>query len=76
VAAALSQLFKRSVTAQLAPLSEVAPTFKSFGFSDEAAALFEEMYRGFANGSIVYEYPESVVRGVVTLPQALSNMAA
>jgi uncharacterized protein YbjT (DUF2867 family) len=76
VAAALSQLFKRPVTAQLAPLSEVAPTFKSFGFSDEAAALFEEMYRGFANGSIVYEYPESVVRGVVTLPQALSKMAA
>jgi uncharacterized protein YbjT (DUF2867 family) len=76
VAAALSQLFKRPVTAQLAPLSEVVPTFKSFGFSDEAAALFEEMYRGFANGSIVYEYPESVVRGVVTLPQALSKMAA
>jgi uncharacterized protein YbjT (DUF2867 family) len=76
VAAALSQLFKRPVTAQLAPLNEVVPTFKSFGFSDEAAALFEEMYRGFATGSIVYEHPESVVRGIVTLSQALSKMAA
>ncbi|MEX5214548.1 MAG: hypothetical protein NW703_10330 [Nitrospiraceae bacterium] len=52
------------------------PTFKSFGFSDEAAALFEELYRGFVNGSIGHEYPESVVRGVVTLSQALSKMAA
>lgn len=76
VAAALSQLFKRPVTTQLAPLSEVVPTFKSFGFSDGAAALFEELYRGFVNGSIGYEYPESVVRGVVTLSQALSKMTA
>ena len=76
VAAALSQLFKLPVTAQLAPLSDVVPTFKSFGFSDEAAALFEDLYRAFTNGSIVYEYPESVVRGVVTLSQALSKMAA
>ena len=76
VAAALSQLFKRPVTAQPAPLSDVVPTFKAFGFSDEAAALFEDLYRAFANGSIVYESPESVVRGVVTLSQALSKMAA
>ena len=76
VAATLSQLFKLPVTAQLAPLSDVVPTFKSLGFSDEAAALFEDLYRAFTNGSIVYEYPESVVRGVVTLSQALSKMAA
>lgn len=76
VAAALSQLFKRPVTAQPAPLSDVVRTFKAFGFSDEAAALFEDLYRAFANGSIVYESPESVVRGVVTLSQALSKMAA
>lgn len=74
VAAALSQLLEKTVTAQHAPLSTVVPTFKSFGFSDEAAKLFEEMYTSFSNGAIGYEEPDKVVRGTVTLSEALRGM--
>jgi uncharacterized protein YbjT (DUF2867 family) len=74
VAAALSQLLEKTVTAQHAPLSAVVPTFKSFGFSDDAAKLFEEMYTSFSNGAIGYEVPDKVVRGTVTLSEALRGM--
>ncbi|MBL8039274.1 MAG: hypothetical protein JNN16_17375, partial [Nitrospira sp.] len=74
VAAALGQLLGKPVTAQHAPLSAVVPTFKSFGFSDEAAKLFEEMYTSFSTGAIGYETPDKLVRGTVTLSEALRGM--
>ena len=73
VAAALSQILEKPVTAQHAPLSAAVPTFKSFGFSDEAAKLFEEMYTSFSTGTIGYEHPASVIRGRVTLAEALKG---
>ncbi|MEI8015527.1 MAG: NAD(P)H-binding protein [Nitrospira sp.] len=75
VATALGQILAKSVTAQHAPLSAVVPTFKSFGFSDEAAKLFEEMYTSFSTGAIGYEHPATLVRGNVTLAEALRRMA-
>lgn len=74
VAAALGRLLDKPVTAQHAPLSAVVPTFKSFGFSDEAAKLFEEMYTAFSKGAVGYEYPGKLVRGTVTLSEALRGM--
>jgi uncharacterized protein YbjT (DUF2867 family) len=73
VAVALGQILGEPVTAQHAPLSAVMPTFKSFGFSDEAAKLFEEMYTSYSTGAIGYEHPASVIRGRVTLPEALKG---
>jgi uncharacterized protein YbjT (DUF2867 family) len=73
-AATLSQILGKAVSAQLAPLSTVVPTFTSFGFSDEAAKLFEEMYTSFSKGTIGYEQPASVVRGTVILSEALRGM--
>ena len=73
-AAALSIILGKTVTTQQAPLSAVVPTYMSFGFSQEAAALFEEMYGGFAKGAIGYEHPERLVRGTVTLIDALRGM--
>jgi uncharacterized protein YbjT (DUF2867 family) len=73
-AAALGQLLGKKVTTQQAPLNVVVPTFTSFGFSNEAAALFEEMYTSFSKGAIGYEYPEKLVRGTVTLQEALRGM--
>jgi hypothetical protein len=55
-------------------LSAVVPTFKSFGFSDEAAKLFEEMYTSFSTGTIGYEHPASIVHGKITLVEALRGM--
>ena len=74
VAAALSRIFGRAVSAQSAPLSAVVPTLKSFGFSDEAATLFEEMYTAFSRGAVGYEHPDSLGRGRVTLAEALRAM--
>ncbi len=74
VAAALGQLLGKSVTTQHAPLSAVVPTFTSFGFSQEAAKLFEEMYGSFAKGAIGFEHPSSLQRGTVTLTEALRTM--
>ena len=73
VAAVLEQLVGRKVIAQHAPLSAVVPTFRSFGFSDEAAGLFEEMYASFSTGLIGYESPATVIRGRVTLADALTE---
>ena len=74
-AAALGQILGKSVSAQHAPLTAVVPTFTSFGFSKEAATLFEEMYAAFAKGAIGYEHPEQLVRGTVKLTDALRAMA-
>jgi NAD(P)H dehydrogenase (quinone) len=74
VAVALSQILGKPVSTQLAPLTTVVPTFKSFGFSDEAAKLFEEMYTSFSRGALEYEHPGSLVRGTVTLSEALRGM--
>ncbi len=76
VADALGAILGKKISPQLAPLTAVVPTFKSFGFSDEAATLFEEMYTSFSTGAIRYEQPERLVRGTVTLAQALSKLIA
>ncbi|OQW35391.1 MAG: hypothetical protein A4E19_01055 [Nitrospira sp. SG-bin1] len=74
VASALGRILGKTITAQHAPLSAVVPTFKSFGFSDEAARLFEEMYASFSKGSIGYEVPDKLVRGTISLSEALGRM--
>ena len=74
VAAALGKILKHPVTVQRAPLTAVVPTFKSFGFSDDAARLFEEMYRGFEQGTIDFEKMGAAhVRGQITLTEALAR---
>jgi uncharacterized protein YbjT (DUF2867 family) len=73
-AEALSAIFGKKVMTQQPPLSAVVPTYRSFGFSDEAARLFEEMYEGFARNAIGYEHPDKLVRGTVTLQEALRGM--
>ncbi len=75
VAEALGRILGRAVVAQPAPLSAVVPTFTSFGFSGEAARLFEEMYTAFSTGAIGYEHPASLVRGTIPLAEALRGMA-
>jgi len=74
-ATALGLILGKPVSTQHAPLSAVVPTFTSFGFSTEAATLFEEMYASFAKGAIRYERPEQLIRGTVTLADALRGMA-
>lgn len=75
VAVALGVILGRAVPVQAAPLSAVVPTFTAFGFSNEAAGLFEEMYTAFSKDAVRYERPQSLVRGTITLAEALRGMA-
>lgn len=75
VAEEFGRILGRAVRTQAAPLSAVVPTMTSFGFSDEAARLFEEMYTAFAKGTIVYEFPNALVRGTISLAEAVRGMA-
>lgn len=74
VAVEFGRILGRTVEAQAAPLSAVVPTMTSFGFSDEAARLFEEMYTSFSKGTIGYEFPKAVVRGTMSLAEAARGM--
>ncbi len=75
VAVEFGRLLGRKVEAQAAPLSAVVPTMTSFGFSNEAARLFEEMYASFSKGTIGYEFPTALVRGTISLAEAVRGMA-
>jgi len=75
VAVEFGRILGRKVEAQAAPLSAVVSTMTSFGFSDEAARLFEEMYTSFSKGTIGYEFPKAVVRGTISLAEAARGMA-
>ncbi len=52
VAAVLSELTGKTITAQTAPLDAVVPTFTSFGISRPVAELMRELYAGAASGHI------------------------
>lgn len=75
VAMEFGRILERQVAAQAAPLSAVVPTMTAFGFSDEAAGLFEEMYASFSKGTIGYEFPSTVVRGTISLAEAARRLA-
>lgn len=75
IAAILSSLLKREVRVQQLPLSAAASTFQSFGFSENAAKLFEEMYAGVNSGQVAYEGGTAEFRrGGVTAEEALEGM--
>lgn len=75
VAMEFGRILERKVAVQAAPLSAVVPTMTAFGFSDEAAGLFEEMYASFSKGTIGYEFPSTVVRGTISLAEAARRLA-
>lgn len=75
VAMEFGRILGRKVAAQAAPLSAVVPTMTSFGFSDEAAKRFEEMYASFSKGTIGYEFPSTVVPGTISLAEAVRRLA-
>jgi uncharacterized protein YbjT (DUF2867 family) len=66
VAAALSALTDKAVTAQQAPLDAVVSTFTSFGLSTAIAELFREMYAAIASGRVAFA-PDAPGAGVRSL---------
>lgn len=52
IAGALAGILNRDVKVAEAPLSAIVPTFTSFGFTEDVARLFEEMYAGILSGHV------------------------
>jgi uncharacterized protein YbjT (DUF2867 family) len=73
VAAVFSKLLDRPIQVVEAPLDAVVPTFTSFGFSQNMAELYREMYEGIANGRVDFESPNPV-RGSETLETTLGAL--
>jgi uncharacterized protein YbjT (DUF2867 family) len=72
VAAALSELTGKPITAQTAPLDAVVPTFTSFGISRPVAELMRELYAGVASGHISWSGGAArAVRGAVPIADVL-----
>lgn len=74
VAAAFAKILGRPVNAVAAPMAAVVPTFTSFGISQNIAALYQEMYEGFASGHIVPERGNEHVRGTTTIEETLRGL--
>jgi uncharacterized protein YbjT (DUF2867 family) len=55
IAKAVGSVLQRSVRVNELPLSAAVPTFRSLGFSEDAARLFEEMIASFNSGRIAWE---------------------
>jgi uncharacterized protein YbjT (DUF2867 family) len=72
VADVLGRLLGRSVAVAEGPLEAVIPTFQSFGFSENLAALYADLYLGIRNGTLDWETRGTeAIRGSTTLEQAL-----
>ena len=74
VAAVLSRILGKTVNVVEAPLDAVVPTFTSFGISANIAGLFREMYQAMAEGKIVGEPGEELVRGTTPLEETLREL--
>ncbi len=75
VAATLSAILGKPVTAQAAPLDAVIPTYQSFGFSENAAQLMLEMYSSANSGILTYEGGAAEFRrGTVGLREGLERL--
>jgi uncharacterized protein YbjT (DUF2867 family) len=75
IASVLSSLVNREVRVQHIPLSAAVPTFQSFGFSENTARLFAEMYAGINSGHVAYEGGSAEFRrGIVTAEEALRGL--
>ncbi len=73
VADAFSRILGRPVRVAEAPLDAVAPTFQSFGVSENVAGLYREMYGALAQGRLVPE-PGEHLRGSTELETTLRQL--
>lgn len=76
VAATLTELLGRPVTATDVPLDAVVPTFVSLGLSEDVARLYQELFAGVRSGVVGWESPQDVVRGQTELIDVLRPLCA
>lgn len=74
VAAALGTMLGKQITAVAAPVEQAHEGLKQAGVPDPMAALYAEMYAGFAKGQVGWEDPASLKRGTTSLTDALQPL--
>mgnify|MGYP002780699856 CR=1 FL=1 len=66
LAATLSRLVGKPLEVRVGPEEAIVPTFKSFGVSDDMAALYREMLQGIASGRVTWQgHGTRFVRGSI-----------
>jgi uncharacterized protein YbjT (DUF2867 family) len=73
-AAAAGEVLGRKVTAVAAPLEQLVPTYMSFGISSDVANLYREMTAAFGTGTVGFDPNGRLVRGKVTVREALTTL--
>ncbi len=76
VAATLSTLTGRSITAVAAPLEQLVPTFMGFGVPEEIAALYREMTDGMLSGRVTWEGGHRRLMGKTPLADVLRDLVS
>ncbi|HEY0252715.1 MAG TPA: hypothetical protein VGC41_14370, partial [Kofleriaceae bacterium] len=75
VAAELSKLLGRAITAVEVPLDQVVPTLTGVGVPPAGAELYREMYAGIISGHVAFE-DERPRHGTVEISATLSKLLA
>jgi uncharacterized protein YbjT (DUF2867 family) len=77
VAAALTRILGKTITAQLGPESAIVPALKGAGMNDEWAALYRDMIVGVNSGHVAFEGGAArALRGPTDLDVVLRRLTA
>jgi uncharacterized protein YbjT (DUF2867 family) len=74
VAAALTRLLGKPITAVEAPLAELVPTFTSFGMPVDLAELYREMLGSFSSGLVRWEAGHRRIESTTPLDTVLGSL--
>ena len=74
IAAALTRLLGKPVHVLELPLNAVVPEFTKVGFTEDAAKLFAEMYKGILSGHVSAPAAGEHRKGTVTPQEVLSGL--
>jgi uncharacterized protein YbjT (DUF2867 family) len=74
VAAALSTLLGKAVTAVSAPVEDAKKGLVQAGVPEPMAHLYAEMYQAVVKGLVAWEHPASVKRGSTSLVESLRSL--
>jgi len=76
VAAIFAHILERPIKVVEAPLDAVVPTFTSFGFSENVAGLYRDMYEAIVDGRLRAEPGGEHLRGTTPIEPTLRGLIA
>jgi uncharacterized protein YbjT (DUF2867 family) len=76
VASRISARLGRPIRVQVAPTSELVPTYTSFGLKPKLADMYREMTEGIISGHVAFDASLPIERGSRSLDSVLGEMLA